>query len=97
MIKNQDNLNFSDILQTSEGDRVIVLEDNNSNRIVKVLLDDEDLNLKNFDENEGFFMNLDNFIKYNSFYKIGNKFNFEGSKNLNYEKSRGFNQTGETT
>ena len=42
-------------------------------------------------------MNLDNFIKYNSFYKIGNKFNFEGSKNLNYEKSRGFNQTGETT
>lgn len=75
-----------DILQTLDGDRVVVLKDKN---LIKVL-SEEELISKKFNENEGFFMDLDNFIKYNSFYYKGNYFDFERSNKLNYEKSRGF-------
>lgn len=87
-----DNIKLNDILQTSEGDKVLVI----GNNTVKVLLEDEDFDSKNFNKEEGFFMNLDNFIQYNSFYIIGNKNDkIEGSSNFTYEKSRGINQIRE--
>lgn len=92
MKKLNDNIKLNDILQTSEGDKVLVI----GNNTVKVLLDDEDFDSKNSNKEEGFFMNLDNFIQYNSFYIIGNKNDkIEGSRNLIYEKSRGINQIRE--
>ena len=73
------NIKLNDILQTTEGDKILVIENNK----VKVILDSEDFSLKNFNKEEGFFMNLDNFIQYNSFYIVGNKIDTsEGSRNL---------------
>ena len=65
----------SDILQTYEGDKVLI-EMKDSNIFVKVLPED-DFEFKNFNKKEGFFMNLNNFIEYNSFYILGNKFDFQ--------------------
>lgn len=65
----------SDILQTFEGDKVLI-EEYDLGIFVKVLMED-DFESRNFDKEEGFFMNLDNFLKYNSFYIIGNKFDFK--------------------
>lgn len=65
----------SDILQTKDNDKVIVLNDS----LVKVLTEEDNLE-NSSNKEEGFFMKLDNFLKYNSFQCIGNKFDFKKEK-----------------
>ena len=66
----------NDIFQTDEGDKVILLNDK-----IRVIYDEELIN-KDYNKDEGFFMNLNNFFQYNSFYYIGNKIDFERSEQL---------------